>query len=164
MIKVNTNPQVIQLYIDQAFPEATNRQKSLWFKGTKLYSYDSLLAIIDPANNIVCIDSDIRHYSNTTSKQTALLCSRATRSNYIILSLPLETLPEQVIMYYWNKVEYYIAKYLKARVNQSIYKERIHIYLNQAELYANYTQINKKSKEYKYRTKLIKQLFEYQIL
>lgn len=164
MIKVNTNPEVIQLYIDQTFPEVTNRQKSLWFKGTKLYSYDSLLAIIDPANKVLCIDSDIRHYSNTTSKQTALLCSRATRSNYIILSLPLETLPEQVIMYYWNKVEYYIAKYLKARVNQSIYKERIHIYLNQAELYANYTQINKKSKEYKYRTKLIKQLFEYQIL
>ena len=164
MIKINTNPQVIQLYIDQAFPEATNRQKSLWFKGTKLYSYDSLLAIIDPANNIICIDSDIRHYSNTTSKQTALLCSRATRSNYIILSLPLETLPEQVIMYYWNKVEYYIAKYLKARVNQSIYKERIHIYLNQAEVYANYTQLNKKSKEYKYKTKLVKQLFEYKLL
>lgn len=164
MIKINTNPQVIQLYIDQAFPEATNRQQSLWFKGTKLYSYNSLLAIIDPANNIVCIDSDIRNYSNTTAKQTALLCSRATRSNYIILSLPLETLPEQVIMYYWNKVEYYMAKYLKARVNQSIYKERIHIYLNEAEVYANYTQINKKSKEYKYKTKLVKQLFEYKLL
>lgn len=164
MIKVNTNPEVILHYLQQNLYDVTNRQKSLWFRGTKLYSYDSLLAIIDPANKVLCIDSNIRHYSNTTSKQTALLCSRATRSNYIILSFPLETPSEQVIMYYWNKVEYYIAKYLKARVNQSIYKERIHIYLNQAEVYANYTQFNKKSKEYKYKDKLIKSLFKHKLL
>lgn len=164
MIKVNTNPQVIQLYIDQAFPEATNRQKSLWFKGTKLYSYDSLLAIIDPANKVLCIDSDIRNYSNTTSKQTALLCSRATRANFSIFSIPLETPPEKVLMYYWNLVEGYIAKYNRAIKHKEYYNSLIKALLNEAELYANYTQINKKSKEYKYKIKLVKQLFEYKLL
>ena len=164
MIKINTNSQVIQLYIDQAFPEATNRQQSLWFRGTKLYSYDSLLAIIDPANNIVCIDSDIRCYSNTTAKQTHILVSRANRANFSIFSIPLETPPEKILMYYWNLVEGYIAKYNRAIKHKEYYNSLIKDILNEAELYTNYTQINKKSKEYKYKTKLVKQLFEYKLL
>lgn len=164
MIKVNTNPEVTQLYIDQAFPGVTNRQESLWFRGTKLYSYNSLLAIIDPANKVLCIDSDIRCYSNTTAKQTHILVSRANRANFSIFSIPLETPPEKILMYYWNLVEGYIAKYNRAIKHKEYYNSLIKDILNEAELYANYTQINKKSKEYKYKTKLVKELFEYKLL
>lgn len=164
MHKVNTNPQVIQLYVDQAFPKVTNRQESLWFKGTELYSYESLLAIIDPANKVLFVDKDIKSYSNTTAKHSALLFSRALRANYRIFTIPLEVPPEEVLMYYWNLVEGSIAKYVKVTKTKEQHKLNIKGYLAQAEAYAEYTQVNKKSKEYKYKTKLVKQLFEHKLL
>lgn len=114
MYKVNTNPEVILHYLQQNLYDVTNRQQSLWFRGIKLYSYNSLLAIIDPANKVLCIDSDIRCYSNTTAKQTHILVSRANRANFSIFSIPLETPPEKILMHYWNLVEGYIAKYNRA--------------------------------------------------
>ena len=164
MIKVNTNPEVIQLYIDQTFPEVTNRQKSLWFKGTKLYSYKSLLAIIDPVNSILFIDSDICKYSHTTVKQTHRLVSKANKANYTILTLPLELKPNEVLVWYWNLIEGLIYKYIRARKHKDYYKLNIKSILEEVETFVNYSGINKKSKEYKHKDKLFKLMFEHKVL
>lgn len=161
MRKVSTNPEVISHYIDQQLPSVTNRQGSLWFKGTRLYSYNSLLAIIDTANQVLCIDKDIKSYSNTTSKQTLVL-SRATPRSYTKFIIPLDTTPEEVLMHYWNLVEGYIAKHIRA--NKLSYKHLIHHILTEAELFSDYTHIDKRSREYRDKSKLIKLLFKHKIL
>ena len=163
MKKLSTNKLILSAFIDQNLSEASNPKETLWFKGTKLYSYESLLAIIDPANNVLLIDKDIRNYSNTTQKQTLLL-NKLLPNNYTILSIPLKASPEEILMYYWNLVEGLIVKYNRATKHKTYYKTGIHRILQEAEQFVNYTSISRKSKEYKYRTKLVKLLFEHKLL
>lgn len=164
MIKVSTNPQVINLYFEQQLHKVTNYQKTLSFCGTKLYSYSSLLAIIDPTNYILFIDADIRKYSNTTAKQTHTLVSKANRANYTILTLPLETEPNEVLIWYWNLIEGLIYKYIRARKHKDYYKLNIKSILEEVETFVNYSGINRKSKEYKHKDKLFKLMFEHKVL
>ena len=164
MIKVSRNDDVVIHYLEQQIPYCSNRQKTFSYKHKDIYSYSSLLGIIDDKAKVLFIDIYIKSYSNTTAKQTSKLVNGALRSNYKVLYLPLHLSPKKTIMFYWEEVEKYIAKYISAYKIKEQYKFLIKRTLEEAEYYADYVKLNKNSKEYKYKTKLTEELFKHCIL
>ena len=67
-------------------------------------------------------------------------------------------------MFYWEEVEKYIAKYIRAYKIKEQYKFLIKRTLEEAEYYADYVKLNKNSEEYKYKNKLTEELFKHCIL
>ena len=164
MIKVNTNDEVVTKYLEQQVYHCSNRQETFSYKGKNIYSYSSLLGIIDDKAKVLFIGIDIKSYSNTTAKQTSKLVSRALRNGYKVLYLPLDLSPKKVIMFYWEEVEKYIAKYIRAYKVKEPYKLLIKRTLEEAEYYADYVKFDKNSEEYKYKNKLTEELFKHCIL
>ena len=164
MIKVNTNDEVVTKYLEQQVYHCSNRQETFSYKGKNIYSYSSLLGIIDDKAKVLFIGIDIKSYSNTTAKQTSKLVSRALRNGYKVLYLPLDLSPKKVIMFYWEEVEKYIAKYIRAYKVKEPYKLLIKRTLEEAEYYADYVKFDKNSQEYKYKNKLTEELFKHCIL
>ena len=164
MIKVNTNDNVVIHYLEQQISHCSNRQKTFSYKNKDIYSYSSLLGIIDDKAKVLFIDIDIKSYSNTTAKQTSKLVNGALRSNYKVLYLPLHLSPKKTIRFYWEEVEKSIAKYIRAYKVKEHYKILIKETLEEAEYYADYVKLNKNSEEYKYKNKLTEELFKHCIL
>ena len=164
MIKVSKNDEVVTKYLQQQISHCTNRQETFWFKGEELYSYNSLLGIIDDKAKVLFIDIYIKSYSNTTAKQTSKLVNGALRNGYKVFYLPLHLSPKKTIMFYWEEVEKYIAKYIRAYKVKEHYKLLIKRTMEEAEYYADYVKLNKNSEEYKYKNKLTEELFKHCIL
>lgn len=164
MIKVNTNDNVVTKYLEQQIPHCSNRQKTFSYKHKDIYSYSSLLGIIDDKAMVLFIDNDIKGYSVTTAKQTSKLVNGALRSNYKVLYLPLHLSPKKTIMFYWEEVEKYIVKYIRAYKVKEPYKLLIKRTLEEAEYYADYVNFDKNSEEYKYKNTLTEELFKHCIL
>ena len=164
MVKVNINDNVVIHYLEQQIYYCSNRQETFWYKNKDIYSYNSLLCTIDNNAKVLFIDIYIKSYSNTTAKQTSKLVSRALRSGYKVLYLPLHLSPKKTIMFYWEEVEKYIAKYIRAYKAKEQYKFLIKRTLEEAEYYADYVKFDKNSEEYKYKNKLTEELFKHCIL
>ena len=140
MIKVSKNYEVVTKYLEQQISHCSNRQKTFSYKNKDIYSYNSLLGTIDDKAKVLFIDIYIKSYSNTTAKQTSKLVNRASRNGYKVFYLPLHLSPKKVIMFYWEEVEKYIAKYIRAYKIKEQYK---------------YTPFAKTIKFFNRRTKLI---------
>ena len=164
MIKVSRNDDVVIHYLEQQIPYCSNRQKTFSYKHKEIYSYSSLLGIIDDKAKVLFIDIHIKSYSNTTAKQTSKLVNGALKSSYKVFYLPLHLSPKKVIMFYWEEVEKYIAKYIRAYKVKEQYKFLIKRTLEEAEFYADYIKFDKNSQEYKYKNKLTEELFKHCIL
>ena len=164
MIKVSKNDEIVTKYLKQQISHCSNRQKTFSYKNKDIYSYSSLLGIIDDKAKVLFIDVCIKSYSNTTAKQTSKLVSRALRSGYKVLYLPLHLSPKEIIMFYWEEVEKYIVKYVRAYKAKEQYKFLIKRTLEEAEYYVDYTKFDKNSEEYKYKNKLTEELFKHCIL
>lgn len=165
MVKVSRIDSVVDRYLEQKTTlHCGNRQESFWYKDKDVYSYDSLLGIIDDKAKVLFIDNYIKRYSTTTAKQTSKLVNGALREGYRILYLPLHLSPKKIIMFYWEEVEKYIVKYTRAYKTKESYKVLIKRALEEAEFYADYIKIDKNSKEYKYKNKLLEDLFKHCIL
>ena len=164
MIKVSKNDAVVMHYLEQQIPYCSNRQKTFSYEYKDIYSYSSLLGIIDNKVKVLFIDNDIKGYSNTTAKQTSKLVNGALRNGYKVFYLPLHLSPKKVIMFYWEEVEKYIVKYTKAYKTKESYKILIKRTMEEAEFYAAYIKFDKNSEEYKYKNKLIEELFKHCIL
>ena len=164
MIKVSKNNEVVIHYLEQQVYHCTNRQETFSYRGKDIYSYNSLLGIIDYKAKVLFIDNDIKSYSVTTARQTYKLVNGALRNDYKVFYLPLHLSPKKVIMFYWEEVEKYIAKYIRAYKIKEQYKFLIKRTLEEAEYYADYVKLNKNSEEYKYKNKLTEELFKHCIL
>lgn len=164
MVKVSKIEYVVRRYLDQNILHCSNRQESFWYNGKNVYSYNSLLGIIDDKSKVLFIDNDIRRYSNTTAKQTSKLVNGAIREGYRIFYLPLDLSPKKTIMFYWEEVEKYITKHVRAYKTKEHYKLLINRTMEEAEFYADYVKFDKNSEEYKYKTKLTEELFKHCIL
>jgi hypothetical protein len=157
-----TNERLIIYFLNQLRPQASNRGETLWYKGNKLYSYRSLLAIIDLPNKVLFIDNTISGYSVTTAKQTCNLKSIA--SNFTIYSIPLGIKPDEVLMYYWDKIQTEIGKFRRARKHKENRKALIKELMSTAESYATCMNIDKRFKSYKFKYEIIRQLFKHKVL
>ena len=164
MIKVSKNDEVVINYLKQQVYHCSNRQKTFSYKGKEIYSYSSLLGIIDDKAKVLFIDIYIKSYSNTTAKQTSKLVKGALGEGYKVLYLPLDLSPKKTLMFYWEEVEKYIVKYIRAYKVKEPYKLLIKRTLEEAEYYADYVKFDKNSEEYKYKNKLTEELFKHCIL
>ena len=164
MIKVSKNDEVVMHYLEQQISHCSNRQETFSYHGKDIYSYSSLLGIIDDKAKVLFVDIYIKGYSITTAKQTSKLVSRALRSGYKVLYIPLHLSPKKTIMFYWEEVEKYIVKYTRAYKTKESYKILIKRALEEAEFYADYIKFDKNSEEYKYKNKLTEELFKHCIL
>jgi hypothetical protein len=161
MRTLRTNHQVILAFVNHYLPEARNPRDSLWFKGNKLYSYNSHLATIMP-NNVLFINAELIQYSKTTTAHIADLRQTAEDLQYFII--PLQLQPNEVLNWYWDNIENMIAKCLRARINQYHYKRTILQTIDSIEQYVDYMQINRTAPEYLRKHDITKQLFKHQIL
>jgi hypothetical protein len=157
-----SNESVIAAYLQQYSVAVRNPGNTLSFRGTKLYSYESLLAIIEPLDKVIFIDENIRNYSNTTAKQTYLLISNTY--SFTTYSVPLNKSPKEVLTFYWEKIDKLIKKFDKARILHELYKAQIKSELNQAQSYIEYMNVSKQCKEYKHINQITKELFKRKIL
>ena len=164
MIKVSRNDDVVRRYLEQQVSHCSNRQETFWYKYKDIYSYNSLLGTIDDKAKVLFIDIYIKSYSNTTAKQTSKLVNGALRNGYTVLYLPLHLSQKKTIMFYWEEVEKYIAKYIRAYKVKEPYKLLIKRTLEEADYYADYVKFDKNSEEYKYKNTLTEKLFKHCIL
>jgi len=156
------NSALISAYLNQSTDSGHNRTESMSFTGNKLCSYNSLLAKLNTDFNILFIDKSIKHYSVTTGKQTYNLLKQFTGTVY---ELPmLSTKPNKVLQAYWGDIEELIGKYERSIVHKSKYKQRIIDKYNDVLSYAELMQIDKRTKEYKYKNIIFKQLFKHKLL
>lgn len=168
MKKLSINGLVVSAFIDQNLSEASNPKKTLWFKETKLYSYNSMLAIIDTQNKAVFIDYNISRYSHTTAKQAYDL-RKQIPNNYRVFSHPLEKAPYIILQWYWDEIDKIILKYNKAHKTKDANKQFIKRLLAKAEDYIQYElndtgTLTPDSSTVKYKHTITQKLFKYQIL
>ena len=156
-----TNHAVIAAFVNQSLPEARNPRDSVWFKGDKLYSYESHLATIMP-DNVLFINANLIKYSVTTTAHIADL--RQTAADLQCFVIPLDLQPNEVIDWYLDSIEKNIAKCLRARVNRYSYKRTILQTIDSIEQYVDYMQISKTIPEYLRKHTITQQLFKHQIL
>lgn len=161
MRTLSTNSAVITAFVNQSLPEARNPRDSVWFKGDKLYSYESHLATINP-NRTIFINNDLVGYSNTTSKHIAYL--RNIAKDLQIFTIPLDLTTDQTLDWLWDNVVKHIAKYLRARTTRDLHKSLIKQTLHTIESYVDYMDIDKSNPAYLRKHDITKQLFEHQIL
>ena len=161
MRTLSTNSAAITAFVNQSLPEARNPRDSVWFKGDRLYSYESPLATINP-NRTIFINSDLVGYSNTTSKHIAYL--RNIAKDLQIFTIPLDLTTDQTLDWYWDMVIKHIAKYLRARTTRDLHKSLIKQTIHTIESYVDYMQISKSNPTYLRKHDITKQLFEHQIL
>lgn len=161
MKTLQTNHKVILAFVNQFLPEARNPRDSVWFKGNKLYSYNSHLATIMP-NNVLFINAELIQYSNTTTAHIGALRQLAKDLQYFII--PLDLQPNKVLDWYWNNIENTIAKFLRARIHQYHYKRTILQIIDSIEQYVDCMQISRTTPEYLRKHDITKQLFKHRIL
>ena len=156
-----TNHDVIVEFLNQILQEERNPRDSLWFKGNKLYSYQSHLATIMPDRTLF-INSEMIGYSTTTSAHITSLQSFAGNLQTFIIPLNLQS--NEVLNWYWDNIENTIIKYLKARVNKEYYKRTILQTINSIEQYMDYMELSKDLPEYQRKHIIAQQLFKHKII
>jgi hypothetical protein len=77
-----TNKQLLNTFLSQETLRNNNSTKSLSFFGRTLYSYNTLIASIDPEVKQIKVNTE--KYSPTTSKQVNLLMRLAREHGYTI--------------------------------------------------------------------------------
>ena len=161
MQTLSTNSAVIAAFVKQSLPEARNPRDSVWFKGNKLYSYDSHLATIT-TDNVLFINANLIKYSVTTIAHISAL--RQIADDLQIFTIPLNLHPNKVLDWYWDNIENTIAKYLRARTYKYYYKRTILETIDSIEQYVDYMQLSRTTSEYLRKHDITKQLFKHRIL
>jgi len=162
---------LVKSYLTQSKPSGVTAKLSgikwyrMSFAGTKLYSYQSQLAELDLANNVLLIDLCISEYSNTSVKQTNKLLFQLPNGMQVYY-IDLANSPEQNLQYYWNRLDILIGKYTRARAEhtRASYKAQVHSLFNQAMSYADYAGIDRQSTVYLKYLEYTAKLFELKLL
>ena len=166
MIKIKSYDYsgLIKSYLTQNRPSAKTAQNRMSYSEIYLYSYDSVLAKLDTERKIIYIDSDIAHYSITSTKQANTLRAEA-KDNFTRFEVPIDASAEDTVTYYTNIINNAITKHARARVEHSkrYWKSQIFNTLNELTLYLDLHTI-KNSKLRKVTQPIFKQLFELKFL
>ena len=151
-------------YLAQDRPSAKTAQNRMSYSGVYLYSYNSVLAKLDTERKILYIDSDIAHYSNTSSDHANKLRAEA-KDNFTIFELLVDATIEDTVTYYTNIINSAIIKHTRARATHSkqYWKSQIFNTLDELTLYLDLHTI-KNSKLRKVTQPIFQQLFKLKLL
>jgi len=134
----------------------------LSFKGNRLYSYDSLLAII--IDDTVLIDKHIGNYSTTSSKQMSKLQTAIKSADMQSFSIYNLDNYQDSLQNYWDDIEFTIRRHSTARMKKQLYLELSNQLYHKATDFTEWAHIDKRTKVYKYKLTIFNKLFEAGIL
>ena len=149
-------------FINQSQPDGKTAGGRMSFEDCNLYSYSSLLAELDPVNNVLLIDANTEYYSQTSIRHTKAL--KSVLSDTQVYTVNLYDTPEENILLYVDHIQYLIQRYKRARVTKAGYKQKILAAYKEALAYADYAGVDKRTKPYKSLKAIFSQLFELKLL
>ena len=160
MIKIGQYdyPNLINSFLIQDRTSASTAQDRMSYNGTKLFSYNSLLANIDMNSSILYINKTISNYSLTSARQTKILIEKA-RPKWIIFSVHPDMKTEQNLVEYWKEVETLIKKHNRSRINKSYVKAELHKLIKTTQHFAEIHNLDSTIPDH-----IMRQLFIYQLL
>lgn len=117
---------LIESYLAQDRPSASTASNRMSYRGTKLYSYNSLLArMSDIRPNTLYIDKHISRYSITTVKHIHQL-QRETLLSWNIFVIDFDIPLADNLQIYWVDAEFLIKHHKRARTLKSRIKQDLH--------------------------------------
>jgi len=148
-------------FIAQREENSSTAQDRMSYKGTKLYSYNSLLATLHEQNNIVVYYSDIAHYSNTSYGHFKALIEACKEHTYTLLKSRDTTIDSM-----YNDFYEILKAYKRSRIERtrSVRKQLLLKEYNSIVRYFKFINIDKRTKVYKHLTKIQQILFKEKIL
>ena len=158
-------PRLLKLYFQQTQHYSTTANDRMSFQGPILYSYNSELAYYDKPNNTLLLDIHIANYSNTTKRHVTKLQSYLP-TNTQVFRINLRSTAQSNLQLYWDRITETLAKHKRARLphTKSYHADNAKQLYQIAMDYVNYTNLDKRTKVYKYHTKIMAQLFEHKLL
>lgn len=115
------------------------------YYGTKLYSYNTVLATIDREHNIINIDKSTAHYSYTSGRHYRYLLEAIPNSSYTVFTYPFHE--SDVPSWYLKQCIELLDKQSRARVRD--YTSDVIQYLNEALKYMSMYKYDKRKSAYK---------------
>ena len=115
------------------------------FHGTKLYSYRSVLATIDRANDVICIDSSIANYSHTSGRHHRYLLGAIPGHRFTVFTFPF---------YETDRPAWYLKQCIElldkqSRARKRDYTSSVIAYLDEALKYISVYGYDKRKSTYK---------------
>jgi hypothetical protein len=157
--------RTINEYLEQKKKKGTTAGGRMSFSNDVLYSYDSVLAIIDKKNNILLIDNSISNISNTSRKHARILLSENMGHEYSVLAIAYINNYRESARILGDNIEHCIQKANRARTmhTKEKWKEKSISKYMMLKLLSN-TYLDKRTKEYRLKDKAFKLLFENNML
>jgi len=152
-----------QSFIKQDRPKAKTAENRLSYEGNTLYSYDSILAVLDTKENVLLIDSNIASYSNTSSKHSSKLYDAVPKAIKIFSVYNIHSIEDSVNAYL-NNIDTLLDNHKRARKRGAVYADMIIGTYKILIEYMNYKKVDKRTKLYKLHNKVFKQLLKAGIL
>lgn len=151
-------------FINQLYIKGKTAQGRMSFNGTKLYSYNSLLAILDTNTNTLLVDYEVAKYSNT-SKRHFNVCYDSV-PNYTVFQINLNLTSSQNLTLYLERLNIIFIQYHRARKvkYKNLHKIRLLALYNEAQSYIKYTNLDKRTKPYKQFKQFFNTMFEAKLL
>lgn len=134
-------------FINQSQSSDKTTQGRMSFNRLSIFSYNSLLATLDPTNKVLLIDSHIAKYSNTSQRHTRMLLECATE--FTTYSINLNQEPENNLIEYFNRVQSSINRFRRARVLMSTHRTLILKHYAEMQSYLLYLNLDHRTKVYK---------------
>jgi hypothetical protein len=151
---------LIKSYLAQDRLSAKTAYNRLSYRGIKLFSYNSKLAIIgDKSQLTLYIDKAISKYSNTTQRQTRNLLHIAAEHNWTVFIVNIDKSQESNLIDFWNDIESLITRYKRARTRKPSIKQSIHKAVSTAQHFAEWHELDPTIPDL-----LMRQLFVNQLL
>lgn len=132
----------------------------LSFRGSILYSYRSVLAVIsDQHPKVLFIESTLQGYSNTTNKHINKLRNIALSLGWQVFEINLDYAPLENLISYWEQVESLIRKHNRSRKYKYYIKCSIQSLVRIAQAFAKLHNFNDSIPD-----NIMRQLFVYKLL
>ena len=145
-----------EAFINQSQSCGKTAEDRMSFNRLSIYSYNSLLATLDPTNNVLLVYSDTANYSNTSKRHTRFLHEAA--KELIIFSIIDGEFIDQIQEYH-DSILNNLKFFKRARVKAPYFKTKVLEEFQEVKQYIQYIKLDKRTKEYKYCTSLIESIF-----
>lgn len=145
-----------EAFINQSQSSGKTAQGRMSFNRLSIYSYNSLLATLDPTNKVLRLYKPVAEYSNTSKRHTKFLVNAA--KGLTVFSVIDDGVAEQ-LQEYCDSISTNILFFNRASKHKSFFKDTIIREFNEMQQYLKYSNMDKRIKEYKHATNQISSIF-----
>ena len=150
---------LIESYLAQDKQSATTADNRMSYKGIKLFSYNSNLAVINEnVPSTLYINKFTSTYSVTSVRHTRKLVAKAL-PNWTMFTIDFDLTTTENLYIYWNDIELLITRYKRARTTKASIKQSIHEAVSNAQHFAEWHELDSTIPDL-----LMRQLFVNQLL